>query len=80
MDSVSRHPVLSRCSVWQHFITCTDEKRWKLGKRKAEKDELVGANFFFTIVAPDRQLGSFTALVLLFDYSTFYFFSRKTIY
>ncbi|XKL65289.1 hypothetical protein PGB90_008709 [Kerria lacca] len=61
VDSVSRHPVLSRCSVWQHFITCTDEKRWKLGKRKAEKDELVGANFFFTIVAPDRQLGSFTA-------------------
>lgn len=61
VDSVCRHPVLSRSSVWQHFITCTDEKRWKLGKRKAEKDEFIGANFFFAIVAPEQQLGLFTA-------------------
>lgn len=61
VDCVCRHPVLSRSSVWQHFITCTDEKRWKMGKRKAEKDELVGANFFFAVQAPERPLGSFTA-------------------
>ncbi len=61
VDSVCRHPVLSKCTVWQHFITCTDEKRWKQGKRKAEKDELIGANFFFAIVSPERPLGSFTA-------------------
>ena len=23
--------------VWNHFLACTDEKRWKSGKRKAEK-------------------------------------------
>ncbi|PNF21155.1 Sorting nexin lst-4 [Cryptotermes secundus] len=54
VNSVCRHPVLSRCEVWQHFLTCTDEKRWKAGKRKAEKDELVGANFFITLQAPER--------------------------
>ncbi|XP_069692869.1 sorting nexin lst-4 isoform X2 [Periplaneta americana] len=56
VNSVCRHPVLSRCEVWQHFMTCTDEKRWKAGKRKAEKDELVGANYFITLQAPERQL------------------------
>ncbi|XP_065215690.1 sorting nexin-9-like [Planococcus citri] len=61
VDCVCRHPVLSKCGVWQHFLTCTDEKRWKAGKRKAERDELVGANYFFAIEAPNRPLGSFTA-------------------
>jgi sorting nexin-9/18/33 len=37
-------------------MTCTDEKRWKAGKRKAEKDELVGANYFITLQAPERPL------------------------
>lgn len=56
VNSVCRHPVLSQCEVWQHFITCTDEKRWKAGKRKAEKDELVGANYFVTLQVPERPL------------------------
>ncbi|KAI5726531.1 hypothetical protein M8J76_004352 [Diaphorina citri] len=42
VDYVCRHPVLCRSPVWQHFITCTDEKRWKAGKRMAEKDNLLG--------------------------------------
>ncbi|XP_071014714.1 sorting nexin-18-like [Oncorhynchus clarkii lewisi] len=29
-----------------------DQKSWKQGKRKAEKDEMVGANFFLTISTP----------------------------
>lgn len=43
--------------MWrQHFITCTDEKRWKIGKRKAESrnttaETLAGANLFFAIQA-----------------------------
>jgi len=55
VDAVCRHPVLSRGWVWrQHFITCTDEKRWKSGKRKAESrntsaETLTGANVFFVI-------------------------------
>lgn len=51
VNYITRHPVLSQCDVWWHFMTCStdDMKGWKLGKRKAEKDELVGANFFFSI-------------------------------
>lgn len=60
VDSVCRHPVLSRCSVWEHFITCTDEKRWKAGKRKAEKDELIGANYFLALQAPERPINILT--------------------
>jgi len=47
--------VLSRGWVWRHhFITCTDEKRWKTGKRKAESrntsaETLTGANVFFVV-------------------------------
>ncbi|KAJ3604099.1 hypothetical protein NHX12_028840 [Muraenolepis orangiensis] len=51
MNHMTSHPVLSKCDVFQHFVTCNsaDEKAWKQGKRKAEKDEMVGANFFLTI-------------------------------
>ncbi|MBN3280146.1 SNX18 protein, partial [Polyodon spathula] len=58
MNHMTTHPVLSRCDVFQHFLTCasTDEKAWKQGKRKAEKDEMVGANFFLTISTPPAPL------------------------
>ncbi|KAK1892798.1 Sorting nexin-18 [Dissostichus eleginoides] len=58
MNHMISHPVLARCDVFQHFLTCnsTDEKAWKLGKRKAEKDEMVGANFFLTISPPAAPL------------------------
>lgn len=38
------------------FLTTTDEKMWKHGKRRAEKDELVGANFFMALEVPDKPL------------------------
>lgn len=53
---VCRHPVLSSSEVWQHFLTCTDDKLWKQGKRQAEKDPLLGANFCLCIEAPDKNL------------------------
>ncbi|XP_037121571.1 sorting nexin-18-like [Syngnathus acus] len=57
MNHMTSHPVLARCDVFQHFLTCgADEKAWKQGKRKAERDELVGANFFLTISTPDVPL------------------------
>lgn len=59
VNCVCRHPILSRSRVWNHFITCTDEKQWKLGKRKAERDELVGAKFFLALNAPDKELEPF---------------------
>ncbi|KAJ8285364.1 hypothetical protein GJAV_G00025990 [Gymnothorax javanicus] len=56
MNHMTSHPVLARCDVFQHFLTCTDEKAWKQGKRKSEKDEMVGANFFLTISCPAAPL------------------------
>ncbi|KAL1242935.1 Sorting nexin lst-4 [Trichinella spiralis] len=53
---ICHHPVLSRCEVWMHFLTCTDEKKWKQGKRKAEKDEYKDGNFFFTVSCPSQHL------------------------
>lgn len=38
VDWVCRHPILARCDVWMHFLTCKDQKKWKAGKRIAEKD------------------------------------------
>ncbi|CAH1174132.1 unnamed protein product [Phaedon cochleariae] len=56
VNYMCRHPVLSTCDVWIHFLTCTDEKQWKLGKRNAEKDQLVGANFCACVEAPDKEI------------------------
>lgn len=39
-------------------MSCTDEKRWKNGKRLAEKDEYVGGNFFNCVTAPSELLDS----------------------
>ncbi|KAK9497596.1 hypothetical protein O3M35_004294 [Rhynocoris fuscipes] len=60
VDCVCRHPILSRSPVWQHFITCTDDKIWKAGKRRAEKDEFVGAIYFYAIEAPEKSINHFT--------------------
>ncbi|XP_072045490.1 sorting nexin-33-like isoform X2 [Amphiura filiformis] len=56
MARMTSHPIISQCDAFQHFISCTDEKQWKVGKRKAEKDELVGAAFLQTITPPDTGL------------------------
>ncbi|GFU39360.1 sorting nexin lst-4 [Nephila pilipes] len=56
VNRICRHPVLGHSDVWKHFITCTDEKMWKTGKRRAERDELVGASYFHAIKAPDAPL------------------------
>ncbi|KAK0399147.1 hypothetical protein QR680_002919 [Steinernema hermaphroditum] len=56
VTKICRHPVLSKSDVWMHFITCTDEKRWKVGKRAAEKDEYVGGNFFHCLTVPEQPL------------------------
>uniref|UniRef100_A0A0K0CU29 PX domain-containing protein n=1 Tax=Angiostrongylus cantonensis TaxID=6313 RepID=A0A0K0CU29_ANGCA len=56
VNKICRHPVLSHSEVWLHFITCTDEKEWKNGKRKSEKDEYVGGNFFNCVTVPQSSL------------------------
>lgn len=80
VNYVTRHPVLSQCDVWWHFMTCStdDMKGWKFGKRKAEKDELVGANFFLSVdvnpnttpldpVKTTKQLDNFQRFIAKFD-------------
>ncbi|XP_072298396.1 sorting nexin-9b isoform X4 [Eucyclogobius newberryi] len=49
MTRMCRHPVVSCSDVFQLFLTYKDEKDWKMGKRKAEKDETVGVMIFSTI-------------------------------
>ncbi|CAH0397598.1 unnamed protein product [Chilo suppressalis] len=56
VDWMCRHPVLSKSEVWQHFLTCTDEKRWKAGKRQAERDNLLGLNYCISLVVPEKAL------------------------
>lgn len=56
VNKICRHPVLSQSEVWQHFITTTDEKKWKAGKRSAEKDEYIGGNFFNCVKVPNQPM------------------------
>jgi len=71
VNRICRHPVLSQSEVWQHFLTCTDDKQWKIGKRKAEKDELVGASFFLAIAPPPTPLDVQTVDVHMDTFSRF---------
>ncbi|XP_013106924.2 sorting nexin-18 [Stomoxys calcitrans] len=56
VDWICRHPVLSKCEVWFHFLTCTDDSVWKQGKRKAERDPYVGISYCWAISPPEKQL------------------------
>ncbi|XP_039979060.1 sorting nexin-9-like isoform X2 [Xiphias gladius] len=52
MSRMCRHPVVSQSDVFQLFLTYRDEKEWKAGKRKAEKDETVGP-IIFSLIEPE---------------------------
>ncbi|XP_077204877.1 sorting nexin-9 isoform X2 [Paroedura picta] len=58
MTRMCRHPVISESEVFQQFLNFRDEKEWKTGKRKAEKDEIVGVMVFSTMEpeAPDLDM------------------------
>ncbi|PIK60630.1 putative sorting nexin-33 [Apostichopus japonicus] len=56
LDRMTTHAVVGRCDVFMHFLTCTDEKEWKRGKRDAEKDDFLGAAFFNVISVPNTPL------------------------
>ncbi|KAK3600278.1 hypothetical protein CHS0354_013705 [Potamilus streckersoni] len=56
MNRMVQHPVISQSDVFVHFLTCTDDKKWKQGKRKAEKDEYLGMKFFLTLNTPPNAL------------------------
>ncbi|XP_053149954.1 sorting nexin-9 isoform X2 [Hemicordylus capensis] len=58
LTRMCRHPVISESEVFQQFLSFRDEKEWKTGKRKAEKDEIVGVMVFSTMEpeAPDLDM------------------------
>ncbi|XP_075453105.1 sorting nexin-9 isoform X2 [Ascaphus truei] len=58
LSRMCRHPVVSESDVFQQFLSFRDEKEWKIGKRKAEKDEAVGSMVFCTMEpeAPDLDI------------------------
>lgn len=55
MDHMTSHPTLSQYEGFQHFLTCHDDKQWKMGKRRAEKDEMVGGSFLLTLQIPTEH-------------------------
>ncbi|XP_067900878.1 sorting nexin-9b isoform X2 [Heterodontus francisci] len=57
MNRMCHHPVVSNSEVFQLFITYRDEKEWKLGKRKTEKDDIVGVMIFSTMEPPVEDIG-----------------------
>ncbi|XP_059504464.1 sorting nexin-9 isoform X2 [Stegostoma tigrinum] len=56
MNRMCHHPVISNSEVFQLFVTCRDEKEWKLGKRKTEKDDVVGIMIFSTVEPPAEDI------------------------
>nr|XP_045611627.1 sorting nexin lst-4-like isoform X2 [Procambarus clarkii] len=73
VDRICRHPVISQCEVFHHFVTCpNDEKLWKTGKRRAENDKLVGANFYLAIERPDNALDVMQTEAKLEGYNRFF--------
>ncbi|XP_072235339.1 sorting nexin-9-like isoform X1 [Leuresthes tenuis] len=52
MTRMCRHPIISQSEVFQLFLTYKDEREWKAGKRRAEKDETVGP-MMFSLVEPE---------------------------
>lgn len=78
VDQMCSHPILSKSEVWEHFLTCKEESKWKLGKRRAEHDRLAGGALFCSIKTPETPLQSdslkrgvtnFTNFIGLFDTS-----------
>lgn len=57
MNRMCHHPIVSESELFQLFITYRDEKEWKLGKRKTEKDDVVGVMIFSTVEPPPEDIG-----------------------
>lgn len=71
MNRMCHHPIVSNSEVFQLFITYRDEKEWKLGKRKTEKDDVVGVMIFSTVESPAEDVGLFDAEQKVESFSKF---------
>lgn len=56
INRIVQHPLICHSEVFIHFLTCTDERKWKVGKRRAEKDEYTGGKFFVLLKTPTTPL------------------------
>eukprot|EP00730_Choanoeca_flexa_P012796 TRINITY_DN4629_c0_g1_i1.p1 TRINITY_DN4629_c0_g1~~TRINITY_DN4629_c0_g1_i1.p1 ORF type:complete len:518 (+),score=134.40 TRINITY_DN4629_c0_g1_i1:96-1649(+) len=80
LNRVARHPILSSDRfALEHFLVCStsDKNRWKNGKRDAEKDQFVGAQFFKLISQDascpndsDKEIDQFSDFVVAFTKAT----------
>ncbi|XP_059906964.1 sorting nexin-9-like isoform X1 [Gadus macrocephalus] len=52
MRRMCRHPVVCQSHVFTLFLTYQDQKEWKLGKRRAERDVTVG-QMIFSLMDPE---------------------------
>ncbi|XP_028394201.1 sorting nexin-33-like [Dendronephthya gigantea] len=72
LNRLSRHPLVSKSEVFQHFLCCKEtEKEWKAGKRKAECDKLCGAAFFLTVESPTTAISIDEADMKIEEFSQF---------
>ena len=63
LNRLSSHPVISESEVFIHFLQCDDtSSKWKAGKRKAEKDEYRGAQWFCTLTVPGESVDTTLAI------------------
>lgn len=57
LNRMASHPVIGQSEVFIHFLQCDDaSSKWKTGKRKAEKDEYRGAQWFCTLTVPGESV------------------------
>lgn len=57
LNRMAAHPVIGQSEVFIHFLQSEENSaKWKAGKRKAEKDEYRGAQWFCTLNVPAESV------------------------
>lgn len=57
LNRMAAHPVIGQSEVFIHFLQSEENSaKWKAGKRKAEKDEYRGAQWFCTLTVPGESV------------------------
>eukprot|EP01156_Anaeramoeba_ignava_P021347 Anaeramoba_ignava/c18802_g1_i2.p1 GENE.c18802_g1_i2~~c18802_g1_i2.p1 ORF type:complete len:317 (-),score=105.04 c18802_g1_i2:65-1015(-) len=49
LNRIAQHPILRRSRIFHHFLTAAEYKAWKLGKRRAEKENKISPEFYKTV-------------------------------
>lgn len=63
LNRLASHPIINESEVFIHFLQCDDTSaKWKAGKRKAEKDENRGAQWFATLTVPGESTDTITSI------------------